>query len=224
MGRCKKTGLFAVVVFILIGAPVVDMAASDSGIVTALNAPLENVQLSLGKNLKIGNSLESGTRAVEDCFEKKSWQSVFCIEAIDWDNDISALFSVRSGAYNGQKSIVRYRDKKVTDVYLLFQQNNFIDVLKWIQKKYGPPTERQIRWVQVMAAPKIANSVYRWKTIDKNGDAQDVLEIRSIDDLRQTFPDLRFGALRLHRSGAPSMFNVISMTDLLVLNKRRLSQ
>jgi len=188
-----------------------------------VSAPLDGEKLSIGGTIRIGKKINWGDKAPENCLQKKSWQSLFCIENVNWDNVDAGLFNVRSALYNGRKAVVRYKNKKLNDAYVLLPEDKFVDVLKVLQKKYGPPTERQIIWVSVMAAPKVANSIYRWKALNKEGDVGDILEIRSIDDQRLTFADLRFASLRLYQAGQQPIFRQLSMSDMVIFNKRRLA-
>jgi len=187
-----------------------------------LSAPLDGEKLTIGGTLRIGETINWDDKVPINCLQKKSWNSLFCIENVNWGNADAGLFNVRSALYNGRKAVVRYINKKLTGAYVLLPIDKFVDVLKMLQKNYGPPTERQIKWVSVMAAPKIANSIYRWKSLNDEGGVGDILEIRSIDDQRQTFADLRFASLRLYQAGQQPIFRQLSMSDVVIFNKRRL--
>ena len=181
----------------------------------------------------IGTSMKLGKRWQKDtentCVDKPSLKSLFCIEPVDWPQEIGPSFQVHTTLYRGRKSIVRYDGKAATQFHTLFPTGNFDAIVEHFSELFGPPTEKPVIWTVMIGKPNRKNRTARWvgpqRAGGKNGDQgapSGILDVREIDDLRWSSPpDDRHGVVWLYRKGGLPVFRHISWSDFLLARVRQ---
>jgi hypothetical protein len=150
--------------------------------------------------------------------EKRSWDTWFCIEAVDWPPEIAESFDVASSLYRGKRAIVRYDGGVATHIHVIFPAEDFDKVAAYFRGRLGVPSETPRIRTPMIAAPARDNPTLRWIADDAGGRA--ILEIRGIDDLRWVLPDTQYGVLRLYRETSQPVFTLLSISDLLLTRLR----
>lgn len=168
----------------------------------------------MGASVRLGQSRLARNLAPNDCIEKRSWNSWFCLETLDWPEDIAPSFDVSSALYRGKQAIVHYEDNIAVQVHAVFPTERFSAVVQHFSRQLGAPSEIPEIKTSMIAAPARNNPTVRWHAVTAQGDI--VLEIRQIDDLRMVMPDTQFGVVRLSRKGADSVFKLVSVSDLML--------
>lgn len=181
----------------------------------------------------IGASMKLGKRwrkdAAHTCVSKPSQKRLFCIEPVDWPQEIGPSFQVHTTLYRGRKSIVRYDGEVATQFHTLFRTGNFDVIVEHFSKLLGTPTEKPVIWTVMIGKPNRKNRTVQWvrpqRAGGKNGDqgaAPGILEVREIDDLRWSSPpDDRHGVVWLYRKGGLPVFRHVSWSDFLLARVRR---
>lgn len=185
--------------------------------------PLADEVIGLADGMVIGRSLVQADNGPTDCIRKDAFDAAFCIENISWPASVAGVFAKATVLPNGTRAIVRYDGGKASRFGAWYPADDFLDVVKFFQRQYGPPSERLIVWMPMLEAPRIANPTFRWLSIPSNGDPATVLEVRSFDDVRRSFPDMKQGLVRLYREGSEPVFRHLSTIDLMLMAKRRLT-
>ena len=177
--------------------------------------------------MKLGKRWRMDTE--HTCVSKPSQERLFCIEPVDWPQEIAPSFQVNTTLYRGRKSIVRYDRGAATQFHTLFRTGNFDAIVEHISEKFGPPSETPVIWAVMIGKPNRKNRTARWLGPQKpgggnggRGAAPGILEVREIDDLRWSAPpDDRHGVVWLYRQGGLPVFRHISWSDFLLARVRR---
>ncbi len=177
--------------------------------------PARAIELVVGKSMKLGNP-----RAVESsniCVRKKALDNWFCVESVDWPDDIGDAFQVHTTLYRGRKAIVRYEGGVVTQIHALFPKGNFWAIVRHFTERFGVPAEKTDNWAVLADEPNRRNRTVRWRDTTAEGAGDGILEVREIDDLRwSSQPDTRHGVVWLHREDADPIFRYVSWSDFLL--------
>jgi len=113
---------------------------------------------------------------------------------------------------------VHYHMGEAVQYHALFPAESFIRISKYLSEQYGEASEHPRIWTYILGAPKRLNRTLRWRAPSANGDNYDILEIRSINDLRWSgLPQLEYGVVRLYREGAKPIFESVSISDLMMM-------
>ena len=191
---------------------------------TAPSRPvLQGVDLALGNSVRLGRRFDASTPTVGSCVTKRAYDAVFCVGAVDWPPAVAPAFDVRSSLYSGIRAVIRYDGGSASGVHAIFPTAAFAEVVDHFTARYGPPNESAKLMMAMIGEPRRPNPMVRWVAA-ADGNAVDVLEVRTFDDSRGTLPDLQYGVVRLFREGAASVFRHLSTGDLLVLHMKRIGQ
>jgi hypothetical protein len=181
-------------------------------------APEKRVRPVLGRSLRLGKTLAPGTGDI--CIEKNTPRFWFCIEPVDWPDEIAAAFQVRTTLYRGTQAIVRYEKGAASQFHTLFPTGNFEAIVGYFTASLGTPGKQSDNWAILPAEPNRPNRTVRWR-----GAGNSVLEIREIDDLRwSSLPDIRHGVVRMYSDDPDPVFRHVSWSDFMLAripNKRR---
>ncbi|MBL93736.1 MAG: hypothetical protein CFH06_01013 [Alphaproteobacteria bacterium MarineAlpha3_Bin5] len=185
--------------------------------------PLIDAKLRLGSNIVLGRELDLARQGPAGCIEKSFANAHFCVEPISWPANTANLFNISSAIYIGEQAVVRYDRGRASQAYTMFPVEKFVNVVKHLQKLFGPPSARDIVWMHMLEAPRIPNPTFRWVTKSSDGEVETLLEVRNFDNYRKPYPDTKNGFILLTRKGVPDMFSHLSTMDLMRLEKRRIS-
>jgi hypothetical protein len=207
----------------------IETAAAPVALVTAppkpqpapRREPLQDVTLSLGETMALGRPLMRDRLPAQSCIDRRSWPAVFCVEPVDWPADVAALFTVNSSLYRGAMAVVRYEQEGAVHYHAIFPTESFAAVVAYLERVYGPPTDRGDRMMAVVGRPRQPNPMVRWLSVDGTTRQTSVLEVRAFDDVRNFLPDMSFGALRLFRENARPVFDILNPSDLMLLRMRQ---
>ena len=118
----------------------------------------------------------------------------------------------------GGRAIVQYAGNKAIQYQALFPSESFLKLSRYLIKTYGAPSENPRIWTHTLGAPKQLNRTLRWRTPSIEGSSNEVLEIRSINDLRWSgLPQLDYGVIRLYYEGTKTVFESVSVSDLMMM-------
>lgn len=185
---------------------------------------LENVILSMGESVTLENTLppqQGGLDPLNECIKKKRGTTLFCVEPIDWPQDIRASFLIPTILYTGPMAITRYDQGLPSRFHALFDSNEFEKIVAYYQSRYGEPTEIWKRSIAPLAKPREDNPTVTWRSRDSSSNVISVLEIRKYDDTRGGFPDTNRGAVMLYHVNAPTIFPQVSSHELMRLRRTR---
>lgn len=185
---------------------------------------LKNIDLYLGANTVIGHPYQPNTHASGACIERSLQVSIFCVTDIDWPSEIAESFAQDTAFTLPGEGVIRYENGRVSRVYTPFKAQDFAEVVKFMQRRFGPPLEREIVWMHMIEAPKMPNTTFRWRAVSADRKNSVVLEVRNFDDLRRSFADLNRGMVRLYRDGSRPIFKHLSTMDLMLIQRRRITQ
>lgn len=185
---------------------------------------LENVVLSLGESVTLENTLppqQNGLDPLNACVKKNRGTTLFCVEPIDWPQDLRSTFTIPTILYTGPMAITRYDQGLPSRFHSLFDSNEFEKVVAYYQSRYGEPTEIWKRSIAPLAQPRTDNPTVTWRSRDASTNVISVLEIRKFDDTRGGFPDTNRGAVMLYQMNAPTIFPQVSSHELMRLRRTR---
>ena len=173
--------------------------------------------------MKLGNPRAAESSNV--CVRKKALDNWFCVEPVDWPDDIGDAFQVHITLYRGRKAIVRYESGVVTQIHALFPKGNFWAIVRHFTERFGVPAEKTDNWAVLAGEPNRRNRTVRWRDTTAEGAGGGILEVREIDDLRWSSPpDTRHGVVWLHREEADPVFRYVSWSDFLLARVGRTLQ
>ena len=202
------------------GAPIFNPAKIVDPMISS--ALLKDVVFQVGTSWRLGVILPKDEPRRKMCIDKSRWRTKFCIEPVIWPESVAREFQAESTIYRGSKAIVQYVDGQSVQLHVLFPAGGLWSITEYFKKLYGPPTEMPEIWTALIGAPKRPNRVLRWHNRDSKTGAISVLEIREIDDLRWSKPpDRDHGVVRILEKGRGSVFQLLSPTDLLLVNLRQ---
>lgn len=183
---------------------------------------ITDAAFTLGQSVRLGKTLPEAPIALDlggSCIEKRDGLVVFCVEGVDWPSDIEAFFKVNTVMYQGTKSIVRYDKGSATRIHALFPSEGFERVVDYYLRQFGPPTTSLQRSIAPLAAPRQANPMVMWQSVDPKTNLISTLEIRKFDDSRGGFPDIKRGAVMLYNARSAPIFPQLSALDLMFLRR-----
>lgn len=181
-----------------------------------LRKPLTNVVLTLGDSVATGQSkLPRGIAEPDACIRKRRGAVSFCIVPVDWPRSIENAFAVNTMLYQGTRAIARYDGGKANHYHALFDSQDYAQIVDFLKKRYGPPTDIWKRVIAPFDKPRQPNPTYVWRSRDTETDKVTILEVRKFDDARAIFPDTEHGAIRLYGAGGPPVFPVITALDIM---------
>ena len=184
-------------------------------------APLKGVSFRIGENHALGTAIPKDGPRRSLCVDKSHWSTMFCIEPVIWPAAMADHFQVTNNFYRGRQSIVQYQGGNAVQIHVLFPKDRLRAVTEHFKAVYGPPTDQPEILTALIGEPKRINRTVQWRSRDAKG-AETVLEIREIDDLRWSAPpDTNHGVVRLYGADQGSVFELLSATDLLLVNIRR---
>jgi hypothetical protein len=163
-------------------------------------------------------SLGKPFRKHHPCIEKKRGSVVFCLEPVQWPRAIDPYFRVGSMLYQGARAIVRYDEGIASTYHILFDSSAFDSLVSHYTARYGAPKEKLNRSIAPLAAPRQANPIAMWRSVDPVTSLVSTLEIRKYDDSRGGFPDTKRGAIMLYHTWSEPIFPLLSTTELMLLD------
>lgn len=199
-------------------------AAPQDELTTIGEGVLKNIDLYLGTNTVIGHPYQPNAHQSGACIERSLQVSVFCVTDIEWPTEVASSFAQDTAFTLPGEGVVRYENGRVSRVYTPFKASDFAQVVKFMQHRFGPPLEREVVWMHMIEAPKMPNTTFRWRAVSADRRDSVVLEVRNFDDLRRSFADLNRGMVRLYRDGSRPIFKHLSTMDLMLIQRRRVSQ
>ena len=209
--------------------PVTNLAKNDSR--PAINrrprpamlsrTSLTGVNFTLGESVSLENSLppDDGVDADNQCVKKNRGTTLFCIEPVDWPENLSPKFVVPTILYTGTMAIIRYDQGMASRLHALFPSAEFDTVAQFYQSRYGEPTEIWKRSIAPLAEPRRDNPTLAWRSRDPKTNAVTILELRQYDDTRGGFPDTSRGAVMLYMANSPAIFPQVSSHELMRLKR-----
>lgn len=188
------------------------------------DGPLLDQDLYLGRGKLIGKPYKRASHKNTACIERALHGSVFCLEDLDWPARDAKNFDSDTAFMMPGEAIIRYENGLSSRVYAVFDASQFADVVKIMQRRFGPPQEREIGWMHILEAPKLPNTTFRWKAVTPDRSDTIILEVRNYDDIRRSFADMNHGMVRLFRTGSRPIFKHISTMDLMLMQRRNAAQ
>jgi len=183
---------------------------------------LEGVTFSLGQSVTLENSFppgKDGSDPNNQCVRKNRGTTLFCIEPVDWPENIEKDFIIPTILYTGPMAIVRYDQGNASRLHSLFLSEKFEDVANYYQSRYGEPTEIWKRSIAPLAQPRQDNPTLTWRSRDPETNAVSILEIRKFDDTRGGFPDTKRGAVMLYYANSAKIFPQVSSNELMRIQR-----
>jgi hypothetical protein len=169
--------------------------------------------LRLGDDATLDRTRDGGG----DCIAKQDGATVFCIEPVTWPETLRNAFDTNTILYQGSRAIVRYDGGTATSFYAVFGGSAFDSIASWVEGQFGPPASTTSQHLAVPGKQAADNRIHVWRGRDPATGQETALELRSIDNVRNTFPDQDHGVLLLYREGAPTIFPQLSAIDLMML-------
>jgi len=178
--------------------------------------------LNLGESVSLENIFPpegDGADAHNECVKKNRGTTLFCIEPVDWPDDLKPSFVVPTILYTGTMAIVRFDQGEASRMHALFPSGEYDQVVGYYEGRYGEPTEFWKRSIAPLAEPRRDNPTVTWRSRDSSTNAISVLEIRQYDDSRGGFPDTKRGAVMLYLANSPAIFPQVSSHELMRLKR-----
>ena len=206
-----------------IATPSAAQAAAESTRAQAAAAPASpgsgNTPMPLAVSLRLSDdvNLDRKSPGGENCVTKHGGDSFFCIEPVTWPAALRKAFETNTILYQGSRAIVRYDGHAATSLYAVFGGGAFDAVTGWAESQFGPPTSATTQRLAVPGKSPLENRIRVWRSRDPASGDQTALELRSIDNVRNAFPDAEHGVLMLYREGAAAIFPQLSAIDLMML-------
>lgn len=154
------------------------------------------------------------------CIDKKRGAVVFCLEPVQWPRSLDPYFRVDTILYQGARAIVRYDEGVASTYHILFDSRAFDRLVSHFTGRYGPPTDKLDRSIAPLAAPRQANPIAMWRSVDPTTTLVSTMEIRKFDDSRGGFPDTKRGAIMLYHTWSEPIFPLLSTLELMLLDPR----
>ena len=190
-----------------LAGPVAAAARAPTGAAAARERRVDPV---LGRSLRLGKPMAADS--AEFCFEKGSRHFWFCIEPVDWPQEIAEAFQVQTILYRGAQAIVLYDGGGASQFHTLFPTRNFDAITAYFTERLGTPGKQFDNWAILSAEPNRVNRTVRWR-----GPGASVLEIRQIDDLRwSSLPDTKHGVVRIYGEDPAPVFRHVSWSDFML--------
>jgi len=183
---------------------------------------LSGVVLTLGESVSLDNTFPPGNEGRDSrnqCVRKNRGTTLFCIEPVDWPDELGPTFRVATILYTGPMAITRFDQGSATRLHSLFNSEDFEKVTAYYQKRFGEPTEIWKRSIAPLAKPRQDNPTISWRDSDPETNSISILEIRKFDDTRGGFPDTKRGAAMLYFVNSPDIFPQVSAHELMQLKR-----
>ena len=152
-----------------------------------------------------------------NCITKLAGATLFCIEPVTWPAPLRKAFETTTIMYQGSRAIVRYDGETATSLYAVFSPTAFDSVAAWVEGQFGPPSSATTQRLAVPGKSPVDNRIRLWRSRDPASGQETALELRSIDNVRNSFPDAEHGVVMLYREGAVAIFPQLSAIDLMML-------
>jgi len=185
---------------------------------------LQGIVFSLGRMTTLGKAPPPQAPAPwyhKNCIDKKMGSLTFCIEPLDWPEEIRTHFLTDSILYEDTQSVVRYDEGAATYYHVLFPSSSYASVVDYFSRRYGPPTQTLKRSIAPLAAPRMLNPTVIWQSIAPVTNLLTTLEVRQFDDNRGGFPDTKRGAVYLYHEWSQPVFPQLSSVELMLLRAER---
>jgi hypothetical protein len=156
-------------------------------------------------------------RFYQSCTNKKLGSTVFCIENLDWPENIRAFFLTDSILSEGTHTIVRYDEGAATYFHTLFPSKSYTSIVNFFTQRFGPPTQKPKRSIAPLAEQRRINPTAIWQSVTPATDLLTSLEVRMYDDNRGGFPDTKRGAVYLYHARSRPVFPHVSLVELMLL-------
>lgn len=182
-----------------------------------------------GTILSIGGQTTLGRKAPEkssspwyysSCIDKRSGSILFCIEDLEWPQEIESHFLSDSIMYEGTRTIVRYDEGASSYYHTVFPSKSFTTIVNYFSQRYGEPTKKLNRSMAPLAQPRKPNPTVVWQSIAPVTNLVTTLEVRMYDDNRGGFPDTKRGAVYLYHEWSQSVFPQVSAVELMLLRAK----
>ncbi len=177
--------------------------------------------LSMGQTVVLGKAPPIGvdpTARKKACIDKRRGAVLFCIEKIDWPQELENFMQVDTVMYQGLNAIVRYDNGVATRFHALFPSESFNNVVSYYMQRLGNPTNIWRRTISPLAAPERENPTVMWQALNPHTQITSTLEIRQFDDTRGGFPDEKRGAVTLYSAHSGPIFPQVSAFELMRLH------
>jgi hypothetical protein len=174
----------------------------------------------MGQSVVLGKSpptVLNPSAAGKSCINKHQSAVTFCIEQIDWPEELKSAIWVDTVMYQGLNAIVRYDNGVATRYHALFPSGSFREIIEFYIARLGPPHTTWNRSITPLASPKQSNPTVSWKALNPYTQVVSILEIRQFDDTRGGFPDEKRGAIMLHNAQSGPIFPQVSAFELMRL-------
>jgi hypothetical protein len=185
---------------------------------------LTEIDLFLGKDTAIGSPYDPNKYSRQSCIDRPLHASVFCLTPLNWPGSIEASFEQDTAFFKAGEGVARYENGQLSRLYTIFNAADFAEVVKFMQRRFGAPMEREIIWMHMMEAPELPNTTFRWKAVTADRRDVIVLEVRNYDDMRRSFANTEHGMIRLYREGSRPIFKHLTTMDLMLMQRRRISR
>ena len=153
----------------------------------------------------------------ESCINKNLGSSIFCIENLDWPENIRTFFLTDSILSKSAHTIVRYDEDAATYFHTLFPSQSYTSVVNFFTQRFGAPTQKQKRSIAPLAEQRRINPTAIWQSITPVTNLLTTLEVRMYDDNRGGFPDTKRGAVYLYHERSQPVFPHVSLVELMLL-------
>jgi len=198
------------------------MPAPERKMKALTRTSLSGVALAMGESVNLFNTFPPGADGKDArnvCVKKNRGTTLFCIEPIDWPEELKQSFQIATLLYTGPMAIARFDQGTATRLHTLFTSTEFDKITAYYQKRYGEPTEIWKRSIAPLAEPRRDNPTISWRDHDPETNAITILEVRKFDDTRGGFPDTKRGAVMLYYANSPTIFPQVSAHELMQLKR-----
>jgi hypothetical protein len=181
---------------------------------------LNGVILSVGGTTALSKAPLQQTTALrfyQSCTNKKLGSTVFCIENLNWPENIRAFFLTDSILSEGTHTIVRYDEGAATYFHTLFPSKSYTSIVNFFTQRFGLPTQKPKRSIAPLAEQRRINPTAIWQSVTPATDLLTSLEVRMYDDNRGGFPDTKRGAVYLYHARSRPVFPHVSLVELMLL-------
>ena len=159
----------------------------------------------------------------QSCINKNFGSLIFCIENLNWPDDIRRYFLTDSNNSKSTHTIVRYDKGAATYFHTLFPSKSYAQIINFFTQRYGTPTKKLERSIAPLAEKRRVNPSVTWQTISPTTKLLTTLEVRKYDDNRGNFPDTKRGAVYLYNEKSQTIFPHVSLVELMLLKAKEKS-
>ena len=153
----------------------------------------------------------------QSCINKKFGSLIFCIEKLNWPDNVRAFFQTGNNQSKDTHTIVRYDRGLATYFHTFFPSKSYAQIIKFFTQRYGIPTKTQERSIAPLAEKRRVNPIVTWQGISPTTKLLTTLEVRMYDDKRGSFPDTKRGAVYLYNEKSQTIFPHVSLVELMLL-------